>query len=180
MQGFFCGVIMGINKLYSNSVINNLMFIIGLVVCSIVGAGPLAVVSLAFHLIFAGFIEIYIIFILILMIYLFKTLNKNEKTKDLKIWLIIFFSIPLLLLAGYPLLLLEEYITGIDSGEKYLLGVLLYLCVPAVTGYLSLAFVWYVYKGKSVFKTRVITAFIYFIITVIFGFSLLIKAYSYT
>lgn len=90
-------MIMGINKLYSNSVINNLMFIIVLVVCSIVGAGPLAVASLAFHLmIIARFLDIFIIFIififiLILMIYLFKTLNNNENTKDLKFWLIIFF-----------------------------------------------------------------------------------------
>ena len=167
------------NKSYFNSIINNLIFIIVLVVCSIVGAGPLAVASLAFHLIFARFIEIYIIFILILNTYLFITLNNNQNTKDLKIWLIIFFSIPLLFLADYPLLLLEAYITGIDIDGKYFLLVLIFLCVPVAAGYLSLAFVWYIYKGKSIFKTRVITALIYFIFTVIFGFSLLTKVYSY-
>lgn len=75
--------------------------------------------------------------------------------------------------------MLEAYITGIDIDGKYFLLVLIFLYVPVVAGYLSLAFVWYIYKGKSVFKTRVITALIYFIFTVIFGFSLLIKAYSY-
>lgn len=167
------------NKSYFNTIINNLIFIIVLVVCSIVGAGPLAVASILFHLLLYEFEVFYIIFILILITYLFITLNNNQNTKDLKIWLIIFFSIPLLFLAGYPLLLLEAYITGIDIDGKYFLLVLIFLYVPVVAGYLSLAFVWYIYKGKSVFKTRVITALIYFIFTVIFGFSLLIKAYSY-
>lgn len=112
--------------------------------CSIIGAGPLAVASILFHLLLYEFEVFYIIFILILITYLFITLNNNQNTKDLKIWLIIFFSIPLLFLAGYPLLLLEAYITGINIDGKYFLLVLIFLCVPVAAGYLSLAFVWYI------------------------------------
>lgn len=90
-----------------------------------------------------------------------------------------FLLIPAFLLAGYPLLRLEEYITGIDGGEKYSLGVLTYLGVPATAGYLSLAFVYYKYKGTNILKSRLLIAFIYFIITIICGFAMLIIGYGY-
>ena len=52
--------------------------------------------------------------------------------------IILYFVSFIFLEAGYPLLQLEEYITGVDGCEKYDLGVLTYLGTPTTAGYLSL------------------------------------------
>lgn len=75
--------------------------------------------------------------------------------------------------AGYPLLQHEEYITGEDCGEKYDLGVLTYLGIP-LQQVIYHFFVYHKYKGTNVFNSRLIIIFIYFIITVICGFVMLV------
>lgn len=140
---------------------------------------PVALLAMSVHLLASAYLGyVYIIILAVSLVCLLIYRKYNKKNREVIFWILVILLIPVLFLAGYPLLQLEEYITGVDSGEKYILGVLLYLCVPATTGYVSLAFVYFLYKRKSVCRLWVIIAFIYFIITIILGFAVLIHAYS--
>ncbi len=168
------------NNLQSG-ILSDILFIILLFACSIVCGIPAAIISISIHFLGSAFsVFIYISALIILFIFSFYAYIKGRGIIGLiPFILLIFISIPLLFIAGSPLLMLVEWLTGIDGGEKYILGVFMYLCVPVISGYFSLAAVCFIYKGKSVFKKRFITALIYFAFTIIFGFALLIKAYIY-
>lgn len=162
-----------------NNFLNNIIFTFSLIVLSIIMGAPVALLAMSVHLLASAYLGyVYIIILAVSLVCLLIYRKYNKKNREVIFWILVILLIPVLFLAGYPLLQLEEYITGVDSGEKYILGVLLYLCVPATTGYVSLAFVYFLYKRKSVCRLWVIIAFIYFIITIILGFAVLIHAYS--
>lgn len=163
----------------NNNFLNSLVFTITLIFSSIIMGIPVALLAMSVHLLGSAYLGyVYIIILAVSLVCLLIYRKYNKENREVIFWILVILLIPVLFLAGYPLLQIEEYITGVDSGEKYIFGVLLYLCVPVTAGYLSLAFIYFLYKRKSVCKLWLIIAFIYFIITIIFGCALLIKAYS--